>query len=217
MKKLITLLVVLLVSYSARSQCNATQNASLVISTSYSVNAFSDPAVIKVCSGGIAYDTVSGLNRTWYLENGGTLYLKSNPTTFVYMKSGSTLINKGSASAIIAYNESGSTIANTGNPPVNSVTCTTVTFPAAMSCTITGINENRSETAIVYPNPADERIFISGGLKLSKQELYDVLGKMVYSGNSNEIETAILPEGVYILKINYTDRSETSRRIVIKH
>lgn len=197
MKKLITLLVVLLVSYSARSQCNATQNASLVISTSYSVNAFSDPAVIKVCSGGIAYDTVSGLNRTWYLENGGTLYLKSNPTTFVYMKSGSTLINKGNASMIIAYNEAGSTITNAGNPPVNSVTCSAVSFPLTMSCTTTGIAENKTESFFqVYPNSADSKLNIQSTSAFLQWEMYDVLGKKVIAGSSNEIDTKDLTNGV---------------------
>ena len=52
-----------------------------------------------------------------------------------------------------------------------------------------------------YPNPVKETIYISN-LKISQFEIFDLLGKLVSKGNSeNQINVSFLSKGVYILKL----------------
>jgi len=220
-KSLFIIVVLLGMFSSMRSQCNASQTASLVISTVYSVAATSDPAVIKVCNTGIAYDTVSGLNRVWYLESGARLYLKNNPTTLVYMKSGSMLINKGGASAIMAYTEPSVTITNLGFPSVTNNTCTTVSFPASPVCSTTGLDNSADvlSTVSLFPIPLKDYLIIENPERLFlKVQLYNSLGVLISLNHLQQekanVDVLGLAPGIYYISIENKEKQVT-RKIVI--
>jgi hypothetical protein len=73
------------------------------------------------------------------------------------------------------------------------------------------INNNVS----VFPNPFNEKINISSNANLIKTEIYDLLGKNVYSQDfKSEIDTGFLQAGVYIIKMYGVDNEVFVRKIV---
>ena len=68
----------------------------------------------------------------------------------------------------------------------------------------------------VFPNPFSEAININSNIALEKTEIYDLLGKNVYSENfSNEIDTSFLQAGVYFIKL-YSAENEVFVRKIVK-
>jgi len=205
---------------NSSAQCSPATNASITISTT-SLLTNSHPSHIKICSTGIVYDTASGMNRTFYLETGAQLYLKNNPTTFVYLKTGSTLINKGGVSAIMAYAEASATITNQGNPPANTNTCASVNFPATPACAVNGISENSFANFLTfYPMPAGNNLTILNDNKETLNGVFiNALGQKVKcvtieSGKKN-IDVSGMTEGIYFLNINDKNNSVVTKRILI--
>ncbi len=69
----------------------------------------------------------------------------------------------------------------------------------------------------IYPNPFNEKININSNIALEKTEIYDLLGKNVYSSNyKNEIDTSFLQTGIYVIKLYSADNEVFVRRIVKK-
>jgi hypothetical protein len=57
---------------------------------------------------------------------------------------------------------------------------------------------------IIYPNPFDDVINIDQQYEFDHLKLYDINGKMVLQSSKKSIDTKLLKEGVYILKLfNY--------------
>lgn len=63
-----------------------------------------------------------------------------------------------------------------------------------------------------YPNPFNEQLFvqhtnIEDDDKIQKMEIYSESGNLVLSVNrSNVVETSRIPNGMYLLKIYYSDQ-----------
>lgn len=69
----------------------------------------------------------------------------------------------------------------------------------------------------IYPNPFNEKININSNIALKKTEIYDILGKNIYSEDfKNEIDTGFLQNGVYVIKLYSADNEVFVRRIVKK-
>jgi hypothetical protein len=67
----------------------------------------------------------------------------------------------------------------------------------------------------VYPNPVTETLFISTTQILESVQLYDILGKLVYSSkHSNIIDVSHYQQGMYILIIK-TNNSSITKKILI--
>lgn len=67
----------------------------------------------------------------------------------------------------------------------------------------------------VYPNPFNEKINISSNANLTKTEIYDLLGKNVYSQDfKNEIDTSFLQAGVYFIKLYSAENDVFVRKVV---
>ncbi|MDQ2863926.1 MAG: T9SS type A sorting domain-containing protein [Bacteroidota bacterium] len=76
---------------------------------------------------------------------------------------------------------------------------------------------------IIYPNPANNVLTINrpaNGTGKAKIILYDAAGKLISSftmiSNSHELNTASLPDGVYILKID-NERTVSNQKVMIMH
>ncbi|MBA3704485.1 MAG: T9SS type A sorting domain-containing protein [Bacteroidetes bacterium] len=78
---------------------------------------------------------------------------------------------------------------------------TNITF-----CATTGVNKlSTANTFVIYPNPANDYIVIEGLNIDSKIELYDILGRKVFSqitNNSNtKIDVSEFNQGIFFLKV----------------
>ena len=71
--------------------------------------------------------------------------------------------------------------------------------------------------ALVYPNPAKEKVTIEG-IEVAEVQVYNALGQVVKTvRNTNEIPVSDLPQGVYLLRItNAMGVSQTERITVIR-
>jgi photosystem II stability/assembly factor-like uncharacterized protein len=82
----------------------------------------------------------------------------------------------------------------------------------------TGINtEYASDQAIIFPNPFSEKIAFSNKSDQEIKQIYifDSLGKLVLSETGgNTIHTAGLHDGIYIVKLVFTDNTTMQRKLV---
>ena len=70
-----------------------------------------------------------------------------------------------------------------------------------------GIDELYANAISVYPNPTHGDINLTTSFQNSEIELYDIMGRLVFSRSYSESFKVSLPAGVYILKIgNHTQR-----------
>lgn len=79
------------------------------------------------------------------------------------------------------------------------------------------LNENRIENLLIYPNPAQGRLFVQGDLNGNERyEIVNFLGELVGSGDiySTVIDINYLEAGAYILKISATNRTHLLKFIV---
>ena len=89
-----------------------------------------------------------------------------------------------------------------------------------------GINEQANDLLVsVFPNPADDKITITfagslAGADPHKVELYDALGKLVYSGQTRLQEFSVnvrsFAAGIYILKYS-NGKTVAQKKVVISH
>jgi uncharacterized protein (TIGR02145 family) len=87
-----------------------------------------------------------------------------------------------------------------------------------------GIKENKEKQKIrISPNPASDFIYIKTNdfkNNMINVDIYDIMGKLVYSGNINtdnsKINISNFIDGIYMLKLTGNDFS-TTEKIVVKH
>jgi hypothetical protein len=88
------------------------------------------------------------------------------------------------------------------------------------SCTVGINNINYSQNIAVYPNPANDKIYIerinNGAMKVS---MYDMLGKQVSvaektNNQRTEIDVSGIQKGVYILKITINNNSLIKKVVI---
>ena len=79
---------------------------------------------------------------------------------------------------------------------------------------ILGVKETNPLSFSIYPNPTDNTLFISGNETPITVAIYNVLGKEVLSiKNTNNINVAALPSGVYIIRIS-DGVGQTNRKFI---
>jgi hypothetical protein len=67
----------------------------------------------------------------------------------------------------------------------------------------------------IYPNPASMYVnIISSDQKITSWELYDISGKSILKGNSNQVDLQSLPKATYLLNININNKIITKKIIV---
>ncbi len=84
--------------------------------------------------------------------------------------------------------------------------------PCFGAAALEGIAEAQDVVWSVYPNPANGWVRIEGLPEGSLVELFDVMGRRLMSSYSNQIETAELPDGVYIVRCG-----AMVKKLIVKH
>ena len=81
----------------------------------------------------------------------------------------------------------------------------------------TGIQETSHSKIGLYPNPANDKLFITRAPKAS-YEISDVTGKVVGMGKNQSIgiDVAELPSGLYFIKVIQEDKAVTSLKFAKK-
>ncbi len=92
-------------------------------------------------------------------------------------------------------------------------------LPGICANDIVGINENDVLEAMVYPNPADDRVTITIGQGQFKARLYSINGELldVYASQTNSLQIDLEPyaKGVYLLSIEKESGSRAIKKLVI--
>lgn len=81
-----------------------------------------------------------------------------------------------------------------------------------------GISDTEQEsTWSVYPNPASDKVTLSGLADGSIATVYDIHGRRIASANGNEINTSQLPDGFYIIHIVSPEGTTHATKLIIQH
>jgi hypothetical protein len=80
-----------------------------------------------------------------------------------------------------------------------------------------GVEEVVSKQITVYPNPAEDELFIKSELQIKKVEIYSLTGSLLLSENNfnEKISMRNFAAGVYLVKI-YTDKGSVVSKVVKK-
>jgi len=73
------------------------------------------------------------------------------------------------------------------------------------------VSNNNTLNDIIFsikPNPASDRLFIHSESKIEKVELYQMTGKLVFSGTLNIIDVSSFQKGIYFIKISFPYNQE---------
>lgn len=174
----------------------------------------------------IVYDTISIGCLVVYVNSGCTLfYNKGCPQTimgFVWLKNNSTLNILAGCPGVTVFYEPLATINNTAAIAINSVACTSITFPA-INCA-TGINESDKSESIflVYPNPSNNYINIeklSAGNQKIDISIFNQLGELImerknWNVSEKQINTEKLSNGLYFFEIHMNQRKQIEKLII---
>lgn len=102
-----------------------------------------------------------------------------------------------------------------------------VTVTDANSCTAdtsitlgtrVGVNEMGAHQGLqIYPNPANERVYVQSSRGISEIKLIDMLGKSLLITNDRLIATDHLENGVYLVEIKDAEGGLHTSRLVVQH
>ena len=78
-----------------------------------------------------------------------------------------------------------------------------------------GIEDIIANQLQIYPNPAENEVFINSDLPIEKVEIYSITGALLVSEDNfkEKISVSALSQGIYFLKV-YTTEGLTVRKIV---
>ena len=69
----------------------------------------------------------------------------------------------------------------------------------------------------MYPNPADEEVWMEGLSTDGEIRIYDMTGKLVASARGNRIETRGLANGVYVVRCEDGEKAVGIKKLIVKH
>lgn len=88
--------------------------------------------------------------------------------------------------------------------------------PIDTNCTLLAIDDNISKDFTIGPNPAIDKIFISGTSELASYTLYDITGKKIVEGTHRTIDVQGLSSGIYIVHCIDSNHATTVHKIIKK-
>ena len=80
-------------------------------------------------------------------------------------------------------------------------------------------NTTPNNKLLVYPNPSNGHFTISSNLLIESIELYDIMGKKVFSSNTKVQTMQItepLPQGLYVYRVVLQDQSLRTGKIIVQ-
>jgi hypothetical protein len=81
---------------------------------------------------------------------------------------------------------------------------------------VTSVGDNRVDDVVVYPNPATDRLMISG-MDVASVKFYNFTGQLVKEvQNSSEINISDMETGIYVISVSDRDSNKARRMIVIE-
>jgi hypothetical protein len=92
---------------------------------------------------------------------------------------------------------------------------------ANVNCTPLNVTKNNANNFQIYPNPAHEILQVSSDETIKQCLFYDIYGKVImtidsFQGSRN-IDVSNLSDGLYLLKIQFANGEERSKKISIVH
>lgn len=84
-----------------------------------------------------------------------------------------------------------------------------------------GIMENSSQGLQLYPNPADKKVFVKfDSAEVSELKISDLTGKTILTqkiqASETELNTANLPNGIYLIQINQ-EKAQQTQKLIVQH
>lgn len=86
-------------------------------------------------------------------------------------------------------------------------------FKSSQSLGTKDLNKAMSNLS-VYPNPTKGEISIKSDKKIKSSEIFDIAGRSILSFSSEKADLSSLAKGAYVLKIEFTDGSSSSEKII---
>ncbi|AOW19530.1 leucine-rich repeat domain-containing protein [Urechidicola croceus] len=112
--------------------------------------------------------------------------------------------------------DTGIYVAKVTNTDIPDLTLESIPYDITIDAAL-GIDELKDTKFSVYPNPANDILFVSNISDLAKIEIYDLLGKKVISKENITSQTQLkltnLKTGVYILKVSINNKVLTQKLI----
>ena len=79
------------------------------------------------------------------------------------------------------------------------------------------VNEVTNESLSIYPNPINDVLYLTSQQEISKIELYDITGALVFSKNNpsknNKIDMHNYAKGAYLIKVTYSDNNAVVKKL----
>uniref|UniRef100_UPI0035A0BDD4 T9SS type A sorting domain-containing protein n=1 Tax=Jeotgalibaca porci TaxID=1868793 RepID=UPI0035A0BDD4 len=91
-------------------------------------------------------------------------------------------------------------------------------LPVFCDFDVTEISENRTnnDQVLLYPNPANGLVRISG-MEVAEVQIYNTLGQLLKTcRNTNEISVSDAPAGLYLLRITDENGATATGKVVVK-
>lgn len=236
MKKL--LLLFGLIGSFAYSQCNQTSFSPITICAPNQTKVIASGVqtdVIYLCGvNSVVWDTFNPPSikfRNVFVNTGAVYNIKStagNHQVNIYAKAGSTVnIMAGTnlAFSTAYFKETGAILNNAAiTGTLANTTCSVITGPSSVNCTITAIQEQGITSEIsIWPNPSNGKLFINGRSE-DKQvfiSVFNQLGEVVLNEeylNSGKKEVSLekYPTGIYFVRVRSGNFSETKKIVIVK-
>lgn len=67
---------------------------------------------------------------------------------------------------------------------------------------------------LIYPNPTQGEINIKTDKKIKTTSIVDLSGKMIHGNDSGKTDISSLPKGTYLLKVDFSDGTSTTEKII---
>ncbi len=186
----------------------------VIISATTQEGNFTDICNVSVQSSTVAVTgvSVSPTNTDIMVGNTKQLVPKVTPTNAT-----NTNVTWSSSNSTIAKVDAGGVVTAVA-PGVATITVTTVDGGFNATCRVTvksasGIDNADSDNLMIYPNPAQDILYVvlDGALKV---EIYNTVGdKVLDTFDTDAISVSYLPSGIYIVKIT-TDRGIYSTKFI---
>jgi hypothetical protein len=83
---------------------------------------------------------------------------------------------------------------------------------------LVGVSEEQPLSEVhVYPNPANEVLYLSSKRDTIAYSVYDSQGRCVAQGKDSSLSTLTWPEGLYVIRTDIDSKNSASTTIIVSH